>query len=244
MLLQARDEDGSTMTDREIIGQSNLLFAAGSHTSSSALTWTLFLLAQHPEVMHDVMDELDSVLGGSAPSPEQLFALPLLDRVIKESLRIFSPATFNTRKSTEDFEFGPYYLLKGTIVLYSPFIMHRLPDVFTEPARFLPDRWLTIDPGPYEYLPFGAGPRMCIGTHFALMQMKIILSMMLQRFRFAFVPNTRIDRKDLGSLTPKQGLKMTVHRQDRQFSSTPFRGNVHEMIEIPGLSSTHTVWAL
>jgi cytochrome P450 len=193
-LIQSRDEDGSTMTDTEMVGQTNILFAAGSHTSSSVLTWTLFLLAQHPEILSDLVAELEHVLGGAAPSAEQLQALPLLDRVLKEAMRLFSPATFTTRQSTEDFEIGPYYFLKGTVVLISPFFTHRLPDIYTQAARFIPDRWLTVEPGPYEYLPFSAGARMCIGTHFALMEMKIILSMMLQRFRFAIVPNARIDR--------------------------------------------------
>jgi cytochrome P450 len=244
MLIQARDEDGTAMTDIEILGQANLLFAAGSHTSSSALAWTLFLLSQHPDILSDVVDELEGVLGGSAPTPEQLHALPLLDRVVKEVMRIFSPATFATRESTEDFEMGSYHFLKGTLVLYSPFITHRLPEIYTNPTRFIPDRWLTFEPSPYEYLPFSTGARMCIGANFALMEIKIILAMILPHFRLALVPNARIDRRDIGAMMPKQGLPMTLHRQDHQFSRSPVRGNVLDMIEIEGVSPHHPVWTL
>ncbi|NJR12399.1 cytochrome P450 [bacterium] len=244
MLLQAKDEDGTGMTDHEMLGQVNMLFLAGTETSSNALAWTLFLLAQHPDILGDLVDELQGTLGGSAPTMEQLSKMPLLDHVIKESLRLLPPASFATRKSTDDFEIGPYHLVKGSVVLYSPFITHRLPDLYTHAARFMPQRWQTIEPGPYEYLPFGSGTRMCIGAHFAVMEMKIILSLLLQRVHLALVPNARIDRKEIVTLMLKHGLPMTIHSQDRQFSRVAIRGNLLEMIDIPDVSSRHSVWSL
>ena len=242
MLIQSHDEDGSQMANHEMLGQINMLFAAGYDTSANALTWTLFLLSQHPHILSDLVDELEGQLHGSAPRIDQLGALPLLDRVVKESLRILTPTTFNTRVSTQDFEIGPYHLAKGSVVVYSNFITHRMPHLYEQPAKFLPDRWLSINPGPYEYLPFGTGTRMCIGASFALMEMKIVLAILLQRYRLTLVPNTRMDRKEIITMTSKYGLAMTLHRQDHNFSRSPIRGNILEMVDLPDSSPQHPVW--
>jgi cytochrome P450 len=231
-LLQARDEDGSMLTDDEVIGQTNVLFLAGHDTTANALTWTLFLLAQHPEVMADLLDELTGELCGDAPTVEQLGKLPLLERVINESMRLLPPATWVSRVATDPFELGPYSLPAGTTVILSHYITHHMPELYPDPDKFLPDRWLTINPSTYEYIPFSAGPRMCIGAHFATMEMKIVLAMLLQRYRLATLPGAKIDRKITFTMKPKNGLPMMVNEQDRCFTCLPVLGDVREMVEL------------
>lgn len=234
LLIATRDEGGAFLTDAELIGHVGVLFIAGYETTAAALGWTLFLLAQHPAIAADLYEELDSVLHGDAPTFEQLGRLPLLDRVIKESMRILPPVTYSYRYGTAPFELGPYQLPERSVVMFSPYITHHSPEIYAEPERFMPDRWLTIDPSPYEYLPFGAGPRMCIGTTFAMMEIRIALAMILQRFRLALVPNAQIERRVKVSLTPKYGLPMVAVPQDQQFarSRAAVRGNIHEMVNL------------
>ena len=166
MLMQAHDEDGSSLSDAELIAHTLTLFVAGHETTANALTWTLFLLAQHPAVLADLRDELAG-LGGAAPALDQIDSLPLLDRVIKESLRLLPPAIFLLRVAMAEEPFGAYTIPQGSFLFYSPPITHRLPDLYPQAERFDPARWETIHPNLYEYLPFAAGPRMCIGATFA-----------------------------------------------------------------------------
>ncbi len=232
MLLQARDEDGTGMTDVELLGQTTTLLIAGHETSSNTLTWTLFLLAQHPRVLADLVDELNSTLRGSAPTVEQLKELPLLERVIKESMRVLPPASLGSRISTAPFALGPYELPEGAIVTFSQYLTHRMPDLYADPQKFRPERWEEIDPSPYEYLPFGAGPRMCIGAAFAMMEIKLVLAMLLQRYRLAVMPGTTVDYQVKITLSPKRGMPMVVVPNNRQFAKTEVGGNIHEAVDL------------
>jgi len=232
-LLQVHDEDGTRLTDEEVIGQTNILFVAGHETSATTLTWTLFLLAQHPQVLADVLDEIEGKLHGETPTVEQLNDLPLLERVLKETLRLMPPLTWAQRDAIEPFEIGPYHMPKGSGVLISHFITHHLPELYSQPEKFMPDRWLTIDPSPYEYLPFSAGSRMCIGASFAMMEMKIVLAMLLPRFRLTPLPGTTVDYRVLPTLVPKRGLPMQVQAQDRRFEVVSVQGRVRELVELP-----------
>jgi cytochrome P450 len=232
LLLQAQDEDGTRLTDAELIGNATLLFVAGFETSAVALTWTLFLLAQHPHVMADLLDELTSVLHGEAPTVEQLRQLRLLDRVIKESLRLLPPAIQGGRIAVQPFVMGRYEFPAGTKVMYSEYITHHMPDLYPQPERFLPERWCGPEPSPYAYLPFLAGPRRCLGAEFAILEMKIVLALILQRYRLALIPNTLIHRAVRFTVVPKHGMPMQVHPQDRQFIKVAVRGNIHEMVDL------------
>jgi cytochrome P450 len=146
MLIHARDEDGATMTDVELIAQAYTLFVAGHETSSNALTWTLFLLSQHPHILGDLRDELANVLHGAPPTIEQLSQLPLLERVIKESMRLLPPASFNARVSRAACKLGPYEIPGQTTIIFSQYLTHHMPDLYPEPERFLPQRWERITP--------------------------------------------------------------------------------------------------
>lgn len=232
MLLQAHDEDGTRLTDDELIGQTTALFIAGHETTASALTWTLFLLAQHPRVLGDLLDELDGKLRGDAPSLEQMNDLPLLDAVIKESMRLLPPGLWFLRVAMEPTRFGPYSIPEGTRVLWSPAVTHRRADIYPEPTAFKPERWQTINPSPYEYLPFGAGPRRCIGATFALMEMKLALPVILQRYRMRLPRDVRIDLGGSPLATPREGMPMRLARPGSKLVKSAVRGNITQLVDL------------
>jgi cytochrome P450 len=228
-LIQAHDEDGTKLSDDELVGHAFTLFAAGHETTSNALTWTLFLLSQHPRVFADLLDELEGTLHGNAPTVELLSHLPLLDGVVKESLRLLPPASIGIRVTSASCELGGFTLPKGASIIYSEFVTHRLPELYQEPDRFKPERWATLDRSPYEYLPFSAGRHMCIGAGFATQEMKVVLAMLLQRYRLSVVPKARISSNI--SMRPPHGMPMRVFPQDRQFQRVPIRGTITELID-------------
>ncbi len=236
MLMQVQDEETQEkLSEEELLGHVGVIFIAGHETSANALTWTLFLLSQHPQVMADLLDELDGVLQGDAPTLEQLKSLPLLERVVKESMRVLAPVPWNGRVTAKETELGGYSLPKGTEVFVSISQTHHMSDLFPNPEAFDPSRWETITPTAYEYNPFSAGPRICIGAGFAMMEIKIILAMLLQRYRLEFVPENPIDRAGTIVMRPKHGMTMRVHKQDRQFDAGvgSVTGNIRDMVNLP-----------
>lgn len=234
LFLQAHDEDGTMMSDNEIVGETVAVFRGGSKTSASALTWTIFLLTQHPKVYAHLSDELAATLRGAAPTFDQLDQLPLLEGVIKESLRLIPPVLWGVRYSTQPFELGGHHFEKGSSVIYSSHVTHRMPEIYADPYVFDPYRWETIKPSPYEYFPFNAGPRRCLGAEFAIMEMKVTLAILLQRFRFSLFPGQRIDRVGLTGSIPKYGIKMKLGDKSRvEHDTVPVRGNIHKMIKLP-----------
>ena len=233
--LQTHDEDGNLMTDNEIVGQTVAVFRGGSKTSASSLTWCWFLLAQHPRLLNDLLDELDSTLHGAPPTFEQILrGLPLLDAVIKESMRLIPPVVWGSRYSIEPFELGGYQHDKGNVVIYSAHVTHHMPEIFKDPDKFIPGRWFDIRPSAYEYFPFSAGPRRCLGAEFAMIEIKIVLATLLQRYRLTLLPGQRIDRVGIAGSLPKHGIKVRVEAQDRAFEITPVRGTIHRLVELPG----------
>ncbi|MFL5807176.1 MAG: cytochrome P450, partial [Roseiflexaceae bacterium] len=232
LLLQAQDDDGTRLTEAELIGHANVLFFTGFETTAVALTWTLFLLVQHPRIMADLLDELTSTLHGDAPTLAQIHNLPLLDHTIKESLRILPPAIQGGRTAMQPFAMGGYEFPAGTKVMYSEYMTHHMPDLYPEPEKFSPERWRDLEPAPYAYIPFLVGARRCLGAEFALLEMKIVLSLILQRYRLTMAPHTRVDRQVRFMLVPKPGMPMRVVAQDRQFTKVPVRGNIHETVDL------------
>lgn len=231
ILTRVYDEEGDKLTDEELIGETVTLFLAGHETTAGSLAWTLFLLAQHPKVMSDLTDELHGILRGSAPSIDQLNELPLLDSVIKESLRVFPPTMWFMRVSTSPFELGSHYLPKGTGVVYSPAVTHRLPEIYSSPNSFSPSRWQSITPSLYEYLPFGGGPRRCIGAEFALLEMKLVISMIAQRFALQIPQNARINRGGVLLSAPSPGLPMILHDKNVLPPLYIAEGNVWDILQ-------------
>ena len=232
ILMEARDPQGKGMTDAELVGQMAMLFMASFETITSSLTWTLFLLAQHPRIANELLDELAATLGGNAPSNDELGRLPHLQCVIKESMRILPPVPYTMRVTQKEVEIGSLAVASGRNVLVSHYFTHHLPELYPEPERFMPERWRTIDPNQYEYLPFGAGPRMCIGAIFSMQALKISLAMIMQKFRLTVIPGTRIDRTIRITMDPLNGLPMMIFGNDRKFTASEVTGQIREMVTL------------
>ena len=221
------------MTDAESIGQTTVLFGAAHLTTANTLTWTLFLLAQHPRVASALVEELDAALGGALPSLRQLDELPLLDAGIKESMRILPASAYSHRVNVRAVQLGDLRLPPGTPIIFSQVITHHIPELFPEPEAFRPERWQTISPSPYAYFPFAAGPRMCIGAGLATMILKLTLAVILQHFRFSLVPGATIDaRIDWTMLNPASGMPMRLLPLEAGFASAPVNGSVHDLVEL------------
>jgi cytochrome P450 len=217
MLLAARDEDdGTGMDDRQARDEVMTLILAGHETTANALAWTWHLLADQPAIYDRVQAELDRVLDGRTPRMEDLPALPYTLQVLKESMRLYPPAYIVGREATRDVQLGPHALKKGAIVMGNIFGLHHRADFFPDPERFDPDRFTpaaekAIPKG--AYMPFGAGPRICIGNHFAMMEGHLILATLAQRFRFSRPAPATIVPEPLVTLRPKGGVHLRATRR-------------------------------
>ena len=217
VLLRTQDQDdGGFMTDQQVRDEAMTLFLAGHETTANALSWTLYLLAQHPEVYAHVRAEVDLVLQGRTPTVADLAHLPYTLQVLKEALRLYPPAYILLRYVAEPLTLGGHRLPQGAVVVISPYTLHRRPDYFPEPERFDPSRFVPEVEGRlprYAYLPFGAGPRACIGNHFALMEAHLVLATLAQRVTFELVRGQRVATEPLVTLRPKHGIRMIVRRR-------------------------------
>jgi cytochrome P450 len=233
-LIQINEEDSERLNDAELIGHAHSLFVAGHDSTASSASWALFLLAQHPRIYADLLDELEGELHGGVPSLEQLGRLPLLDSVVKETLRLLTPSPVMRRKTTAPCNIGGYDVSADTPVMLSPYITHRNPELYPEPQRFRPERWANLNPSTYQYLPFGAGVHMCVGSIFAQLELKLVLAAVVQRYRLSIVPNAEINGIVRAFLAPRGGLPMHVVPQDRQFRRVPVQGDVCGMVDLDG----------
>ena len=232
VLMQSRDEQNNHLSDDDLVGEINFLFMAGREATASALTWTLFLLTQHPTVLSNLLDEFRGELGGAAPRMEQMDDLPLLEAVIKESMRLLPPVLWWSRISTAPFKLGQYELPRGTQLIHSAFVTHRMADSYSQPDRFLPERWLSNNPGPYEYMPFSAGPRKCPGSTFAMIEMKLVLSILLQRYRFTLPARARVDFSGFMLSAPKRGMPVRIDRKGGRLSRSEVRGSIRRVVDL------------
>lgn len=210
LLLQVRDEtSGDGLSDLQLRNESTTFLLAGHETTANALTWTFHLLGRHPEVARQVRDEARMVLGGRAPSLDDLARLTLTKRVIMESMRLFPPIWIIERRVMTDDEIGGYHLPAGSSVVLSPYALHRHPAFWDRPESFDPTRF--EQPPPEAYIPFGAGPRFCIGREFALMEAQVITAMVMQAVEMRPVPDHPVEPWPGITLRTRQGLRMTVH---------------------------------
>ncbi|MES2217070.1 MAG: cytochrome P450 [Pseudomonadota bacterium] len=230
ILVNANSEDEKGLSEDEIISEAYTVLC---HESSAAcLSWTIFLLDQHPGIWNQLVEENDFVLQGDYPTVAKLGQLTLLENVIKESVRLMPPAGFAMRYANQDTHLGGYFVPKDAMIFLSSYVSNRLESVYAEPLRFMPQRWDHIKPTPHEYTAFGAGTHSCMGRHFALLEIKIILSMLLQRFRPSLIPTTRVDRGMRVSLVPKNGLNMRIYKKNTQIQRPDFTGNLHQSIKL------------
>ncbi len=156
-----------------------------------------------------------------------------MDCVIKESMRVLPASAYSQRINVEAVDLGPYRLPRGTGIVFTPLVTHRLPELYTNPNCFLPDRWLTLRPSPYAYHPFGAGARMCIGGPLALVIMRVALRRILSRFRLSVVDGTNVSAHvESTMLVPTNGVSMEIHAADGEFCAAPVTGNIHELVDL------------
>jgi cytochrome P450 len=216
MLLLARDEEtGQWMNDQQVRDEVMTLLIAGHETVATALTWTWYLLSQHPEVERRLHNELDEVLGGHLPTVDHLARLSYTRMVTEEVLRLYPPAWIFGRKAIADDEIGGYIIPANSTIVLSPYMTHRHPAVWEHPEVFDPERFAperSAGRPHYAYFPFGGGPRMCIGNNFALMEMQLILATVAQRYRLHLFPDYPVEPEALLSLRLRYGLPMMLHR--------------------------------
>lgn len=216
MLVAARDEDGSQMSDRQLRDEVMTLFLAGHETTALTLSWAWYLLAQNPEVEKNFHAELDQVLGGRPPTVADMPRLQYAEKIAKESMRLYPPAYGVGREAVEDFELGGYRVRAGSQLFMFQWAMQRDPRYFNEPSRFYPERWtedFTSGLPKYAYFPFGGGPRVCIGNYFALMEVVLLLATIGQRFRFSLLPEHPVSLMPAMSLRPADGIKVNVQKR-------------------------------
>lgn len=235
-LMHARDEDDHGFTDEEIVALTISMLFGGQDPLANTLSWTLLLLAQHPQILADVHAELDDVLRGALPTENDLPRLSLLDGVVNESMRIF-PAIAHLifRRTTEATSVGPYHVPAGSLLVLSPLVTHRDSGIYTNPRRFHPERWKSIHPSVYEFMPYGAGPRMCIGAGLAAHVLRIQLATILRRFHPVVPAGLRVDHQvraaNLGTKAPI--WLSLVRRRNAPRKSPGIRGTIHQLVNLP-----------
>jgi len=216
LLLQARDEEtGAALTDQELRDEALTIFAAGHETTANALAWTWYLLATHPEAKARFHEEVDRVLQGRTPNADDLQHLPYTRAVFDESLRLYPPAPAVQRKASASTTVGGLSLPEGALVLVGTYNLHRHPAFWPNPEQFLPERWLDSErpAARYAYLPFGAGPRACVGIHFASVEGPLLLALIGRRYDLQLAQE-RVESQLMVTLRPKGGIRMML--QPRQ----------------------------
>jgi cytochrome P450 len=222
LLLDAHDEDGSTLTDLQIRDEVITLIFAGHGPPASTIAFMFWELSHRPQILARLLDEQDALLVGGQPTATQLMSgeLTELEMVLDETLRKYPPAWLSPRRSVEPFEFAGHSVPGGAFVNYSSWASHNLPDVFPEPSSFLPERFApeakaALPKG--AYVPYGGGSRMCIGMRFGQLQMRTIVTLLLTRFTLSLPDDFQLELRKMPSISPKHGLPVTVHPR----SATP-----------------------
>jgi cytochrome P450 len=217
MLLKAQDEEGGGgMSDEQLRDEAMTIFLAGHETTANALAWTWYLLSLHPEAEARLHEELDEVLQGRPPTAEDLPRLRYTEMVFAEAIRLYPPAWILGRRALEDYEVGGYLVPKNSLVILSPYVMHRDPRYWPESDRFDPERFTPEAKAArpqFSYFPFGGGPRRCIGEGFAWMEGVLVVSTLAQRWRLRLAPGQRIEPQPGVTLRPRGRLRMTPERR-------------------------------
>ena len=209
MLVFARDEEtGEGMTDKQLRDEMMTFFIAGHETTANALSWTWYLLSKDPMVLRRLEAELAQVLSGRLPTAADLPQLSYTLALLQESMRLYPPAWMVARMPLADDEIGGYHIPAQSIVVMSQYVTHRHPDCWENPEGFDPERMASHPPP--AYFPFGGGPRVCIGNNFALLEARLVLATVAQRYRLELVPGHRIEPEPLVTLRPRYGVLMRL----------------------------------
>jgi cytochrome P450 len=214
LLAACDDTSGAGMSEQQIRDEVITFIGAGAETAAHALSWTWYLLARHPEVAHRVQDELETMLGGRRPTQQDLRYLPYSRMVLDETLRLYPPSVVLPRQANALDEISGYTIPQDAVVVISQYVTHRHPDFWSAPEQFQPERFAPEQATRRHrcaYIPFGEGPRMCIGQAFALMEMHLVLATMAQVYTLHMVPEHPVVPEVAVTLRPRDGLWMTVH---------------------------------
>ncbi len=218
MLLRARDADGNPMSAGQVRDEAMTLFLAGHETTAIALSWACYLIAQNPHIEAKLTEELQAVLGGRVPTPEDLPRLRYTEMVLKETMRLYPAVWGIGRRALQDCEFGGYRVPTGSNIFILQWRTQRDPRFFPDPERFDPERWRE-DPvrsgkiPRFAYFPFGGGPRTCVGASFAMMEATLLLAMIQQRFHLETVTGHPIEIFASVTLRPKHGIRVIPQRR-------------------------------
>lgn len=213
---QVQETESGRMSDLQVRDEALTLFLTAFDPSSTALTWTWYLLSQNPGVEAELHKEVDEVLNGRLPTLEDIPRLKFTKMVFGESMRLYPPSYIIPRQAIEDFRLGPYLVPGGTIVLMSPYLIHHDVRFHSDPETFNPHAWDTHAQDhhhKYEYFPFGGGPRSCIGEHFAWMQAVLVIATIAQSWQAKLVPGHPVEFLQRINLRPKYNMMMTLHRR-------------------------------
>ncbi len=216
MLLQAKDEAGEQMTDRQLRDEVLILFAAGHETTANALTWTWYLLSENPLVESLLHEEVNSVISkGSLPTTEDIPKLQYTRRVFTESMRLYPPAWVLVREALRDCEIGGYMIPKGSDVVISQYVNHHDPRYFPDPERLDPDRWNgEVKLPKFAYFPFGGGSRSCVGEPFAWMEGVLLLATISRNWSMRHVQGHKVEMLPRITLRPRYGMKMELFKRE------------------------------
>jgi cytochrome P450 len=213
MLIDAKDESGQAMSDQQLRDEIITLFLAGHETTAIAMSWTWYLLSQHPEAEEKLHEELERVLAGRVPTADDVPKLEYTNRIVLESMRLFPPAYGFGREAVEDCQIGGYRIPAGSTVHMFPWVVHRDTRWYSDPERFDPDRWkndFARTLPTFAYMPFGGGPRRCIGNSFAMMEAVLLVASIGRRFKLTLEPGHPVEPFASITLRPKYGMRMRV----------------------------------
>jgi cytochrome P450 len=219
LLLAVRDENGQPLDDSEVVDQATAMFLPAYEEIGMSLTWTCWLLTTHPHIYDRLLSEVDCVLGGRCPTLKDLERLPYTLQVLKEALRLYSPAdVFVPRRAQKDIELDGYRIPRGMLVIVSPHLLHRKPEYFPDPESFQPDRFVPENEQKLPrgaYFPFGAGQHVCIGRYFALLEAHLVLTALSQWFRFEAIKGRDVQLRSRFNLVPKPEIEVVVRRREK-----------------------------
>lgn len=215
LFMEATDDAGGQMNDKQLRDEVMTMFLAGHETTANALAWCFYLLGTSPQVARALHEEAVSVLGDRVPTAEDIPRLEVARRVFAEGLRLYPPIWIVGRSAVEETELGGYVIPKRSVIFIVPWVTHRHPDFWTDPEGFDPDRFAPESRAQrhrHQYLPFIAGPRMCIGASFAQVEGQLVLAQVARRFRLPLMPGQRVVPEPVITLRPKDGVRVSIDR--------------------------------
>jgi cytochrome P450 len=226
MLLHARDEegDGGGMTDLQVRDEAMTIFIAGHETTANAMTWTWYLLSEHPEAEAKLHAEIDAALEGRLPTADDVARLTYTEMVLAESMRLYPPAWTIGRRALNDYRFGELHVPAGSIILMSQYVTHHDSRFYPDPFHFDPERWTPeaqASRPKFSYFPFGGGPRVCIGEPFAWMEAVLLTATVARKWRMRLAHGQKVEPEPLVTLRPKHGMRLTLElREGAQVNRT------------------------